>query len=420
MKQAQSVIPHIIDQHAEEAAFLWLLRHNAVYAPHYNLKDLAKLDGRVEAHIDGLRIAGDYGWEACCHNLEFKERGEIFAAAIMALEGNDINRINKVYQIAEEVPETLSGLISAFGWVEPRHLQGKVSGLLVSNVPLWRRVGIAACAIHRVDPGDYLIQAVQDDDLQLRARALRAAGELGRVDLKQILLEQVNNQDANIDFWAAWSTVLLGGRGKALASLQTRSIEDSEFSVKAMQLALRVLNLQEVKELLKGLVLNGNRTREAIIGAGISGDPIYVPWLIKQMEVPKLAKIAGESFSFITGTDIAYEDLDGELPKDFAAGPTENPEDEDVAMDSDEDLPYPNPLLIDRWWKQHQNNFLPGVRYLLGKPISEHQCQIVLRSGKQRQRQAAALELALMQPATPLFETRAIGKRQQQLLSLHS
>jgi len=54
MKQAQSVIPHIIDQHAEEAAFLWLLRHNAIYAPHYNLKDLAKLDGRVEAHIDGF------------------------------------------------------------------------------------------------------------------------------------------------------------------------------------------------------------------------------------------------------------------------------------------------------------------------------------------------------------------------------
>jgi len=125
------------------------------------------------------------------------------------------------------------------------------------------------------------------------------------------------------------------------------------------------------------------------------GDPIYVPWLIKQMEVPKLAKIAGESFSFITGTDIAYEDLDGELPKDFAAGPTENPEDEDVAMDSDEDLPHPNPLLIDRWWKQHQNNFLPGVRYLLGKPISENQCQMVLRSGKQRQRQAAALEFGV-------------------------
>ena len=84
------------------------------------------------------------------------------------------------------------------------------------------------------------------------------------------------------------------------------------------------------------------RTREAIIGAGISGDPSYMPWLIKQMEVPKLAKIAGESFSFISGVDIAYEDLEGELPKNFATGPTENPEDEEVAMDTDGDLPCPD------------------------------------------------------------------------------
>lgn len=152
------------------------------------------------------------------------------------------------------------------------------------------------------------------------------------------------------------------------------------------------------------------------MGAGISGDPGYIPWLIKQMEKPQLAKIAGESFSFISGADIAYEDLEGVLPKEFAAGPTENPEDEDVAMDADEDLPCPDPLLIDRWWKQHQHNLLPGTRYLLGKPINELQCQTVMRTGKQRHRKAAALELALMQPATPLFETRAIGKRQQQWL----
>lgn len=417
MNQAHSVIPHIIDQHAEEAAFLWLLRHNAVYAPHYNLKDLAKLDNRVEAHIDGLRIAGDYGWEACCNNLEFKGAGEVFAAGLLALEGNNIDRINKVYQVAEETPETLTGLVSAFGWVEPHLLQGKVSGLLVSKNPLWRQVGIAACAIHRVNPGKHLDQAIQDSDTQLRIRALRAAAELGRADLKQIIIEQVNDQDVTVSLWAAWSAVLLGARGNALSRLQTSIVEGSDFSVKAMSVAFRVLDLQAVKGLLKGLVQNENRLRDAIIGAGISGDPSYIPWLIKQMEVPKLAKIAGESFSFITGVDIAYEDLEGKLPKDFAPGPTENPEDEDVAMDADEDFPCPDPLLIGRWRKQRQQDFLPGQRYLSGKPANEPQCQSVLRSGKQRQRQAAALELALMQPATPLFETRDIGKRQQQWLS---
>jgi hypothetical protein len=44
------------------------------------------------------------------------------------------------------------------------------------------------------------------------------------------------------------------------------------------------------------------------------------------------------------------------------------------------------------------------------------QCQSVLRKGFQRQRIAAALELALLQPEQPLFETRAPGFRQQRLL----
>jgi hypothetical protein len=49
-----AVIESIVEQHAEEAAFLWLLRDAAVRAPHYSLKDLADIDERVEAHIDGL------------------------------------------------------------------------------------------------------------------------------------------------------------------------------------------------------------------------------------------------------------------------------------------------------------------------------------------------------------------------------
>jgi hypothetical protein len=57
-REKSMIIAEIVSQHAEEAAFLWLLRSNAVGAPHYSLKDLAKLDGRVEAHLDGLRVAG--------------------------------------------------------------------------------------------------------------------------------------------------------------------------------------------------------------------------------------------------------------------------------------------------------------------------------------------------------------------------
>src|SRR5262245_61028631 len=42
----------VVGRHADEAPFLWSLRDGAVSAPHYALRDLARLDERVEAHLD--------------------------------------------------------------------------------------------------------------------------------------------------------------------------------------------------------------------------------------------------------------------------------------------------------------------------------------------------------------------------------
>jgi uncharacterized protein (TIGR02270 family) len=121
--------------------------------------------------------------------------------------------------------------------------------------------------------------------------------------------------------------------------------------------------------------------------------------------------------STITGAHIAYDKLEGKKPEGFQAGPTENPEDEDVAMDADYDLAWPDPEAVARWWESQKGNYHRGTRYLLGQPISVPWCQEVLRKGYQRQRAAAALELAVRQPGQGLFEVRAPGFRQQQLLA---
>jgi uncharacterized protein (TIGR02270 family) len=179
-----------------------------------------------------------------------------------------------------------------------------------------------------------------------------------------------------------------------------------------------ILSPDEVQSWLKELAQNPNRKRELVAACGAAGDPVYVPWLIKQMTTePELARIAGESFSHITGADIAYEDLEADWPQGFQAGPTENPEDEDVSLDPDEDLRWPEAERIQEWWDANKHRFRPGARYLVGKPVTDQHCREVLRSGMQRQRLAAALELALADPALPLFETRAPGLRQRQLLS---
>jgi uncharacterized protein (TIGR02270 family) len=413
-----AIIEAIVSQHAEEAAFLWLLRHAAVGAPHYSLEDLAELDDRVEAHIDGLRVAGDEAWPFCAEALDHQESGEIFAAGVIALEGQDRQRIEAVYAAVDSAPETVRGLISAIGWIPPDKLQGKVAGMLASSSPLWRRVGIAACAVHRVDCGLHLTRAVEDPDLELRARALRAAGEVARVDLLPVARRESLSRDTRCAFWAAWSAVLLGNRTEGPTTLKSVALGRSPFAARAVQMLMRVLPPTEARGWLKGLADDPKRRRDLVPACGASGDPLYVPWLIKQMATqPELARVAGESFSLITGVDIAYEDMEADWPEGFEAGPTENPEDEDVSLDPDEDLPWPDPHHLEAWWGANKGRFVSGRRYLVGEPITAQHCMRVLRSGMQRQRHAAALELALMDPRSPLFETRAPGLRQRQTLS---
>jgi hypothetical protein len=75
-RPARTIVQEVVTQHAEETSFLWLLRHAAVSQPHYSLQDLSKLDNRLEAHLDGLRIAGESGWNVVQETLPFEESSD--------------------------------------------------------------------------------------------------------------------------------------------------------------------------------------------------------------------------------------------------------------------------------------------------------------------------------------------------------
>ncbi|MDQ2695210.1 MAG: TIGR02270 family protein [Pseudomonadota bacterium] len=410
------VINIIVQQHAEEAAFLWLLRDAAVRAPHYSLKDLARLDGRVEAHLDGLRVAGEAGWEICAQQLAHEEPGEVFAATVLAFESGDNGRTRSAVEAGCRSGDAFRGLISGLGWIAWPQLDLWMQRLLGSAVPAYRRIAIAASAIHRRDPGPALAAAVNDADALLRARALRAAGELKRHDLLAGLRRHLQDDDPGCRFWAAWAAALLNDP-QGIAALQPWVETASPFRERALQLVLRAMDSRAALGWIGAFAGAPGLARIGVLGTGIIGDPAGVPWLIRQLERPELARLAGEAFTLITGVDLADQDMEGEWPEGFAAGPGENPQDPDVAMDADEDLPWPDPARVAAWWDRHQGGFQPGTRYFLGQPIDIPHLHRVLVHGRQRQRRAAALELALREPEVPLFETRAPGFLQQRRLA---
>lgn len=82
------VLREIVRQHAEQAAFLWTVYDRAQLCPEENPEldavRLARLVERLEAHLDGLRVAGVEGLRIAEERYaEYPEAGELFVLRML-------------------------------------------------------------------------------------------------------------------------------------------------------------------------------------------------------------------------------------------------------------------------------------------------------------------------------------------------
>ena len=405
----------IVAQHVEDLAVLHRVRAILVNAGHVALRHLARFDERVAAHQDGCLVAGTAGALILRARLAEPSASELFAVAVVALESGDHSAFVHGLHLAAAADDTVTGLTSSLGWVSPARLTGVVQGLLTSDTPLHRRLGLAACRLHGVDPGAPLLAGLKDRNPMVRAEALRTAGTIGRRDLTSTIAT-LEDDDPDCQFWAAWSAVILGDRMAALDTLTRLGLAPGPHRARAFRLALQVKSAEAAHATLQTFAKEPDHLR-LIQGSGIVGGPTYVPWLIRHMAADKTARVAGEAFTLITGTDLALMDLERRPPADFESGPNDNPDESNVDMDSDDRLPWPDPARIEKWWAANSTRFQAGTRSFMGRPVTREHCVDVLKNGYQRQRILAAHYLCLLEPGTPLFNTSAPAWRQQRLLA---
>lgn len=417
----------VVDSHVDEVFSLRRVRSRAVQASSVNIAKLLRLDDRLAANLDGMAVAAEQGFPRCFQLFSAPENGVVFAVAVRALEKIDSIRLARVFAVVSELQDLQGGLISAFGWVSAQSLKGSIRDLLTSPDPLQRSIALAACAMHRVDPGPPLDDALNATDVPLRTRAFRVAGDVGRIDLLPLLQSAAlrDSEPAEPRFWAARSAVLLGDRSSSLAWLTTLAEGTGPFSDATAELSLKALDLPAAHQHLRHCAAQikpdtpaaAQARRRLIRRCGITGDPHLIPWLIAQMTDLRLTRLAGEAFSMITGADLAWLDLDRKPPAGVDFGPNDDPEDDNVAMDEDDGLPWPDPDKVQAWWHAQQHRFPAGHRFFIGELPSPAHALKVLRDGFQRQRIAAAQWACLLTPGTKLFPTAAPAWRQQRWLA---
>ena len=367
------------------AARLWLARDEATDSPLVGLAELSALDGALE---DNLR---KIAWNEATANIATD--GALFAAAVLAFRAADRERIGVALQEAAKSKERFREVESALGWVDlSPPLRALLEQWKLHPETMLRRLAIAGFAVHRIDPGPALAEAVRDPNIPLRARAARAVYQLARRDLLPLL--RYDDPDVPTRFNACWSGALLVGDPDAVSVLRGFAERGERYPDRAAQLACLNMAPARARAWLRTVPV-----RYAIFGAWALADPADVPWLLACCEQPANARVAAEAIAAITGLATPA--------RPAAALPTAiDPADVELA---DPDLSAlrlaASALRLD-----------PGVRHQLGRPITKALLREHLSTAKMRIRTLAAVELAHLSPA-PSFEVRASAAHQTRWLA---
>jgi len=392
------IIQDIVYRHAEDAAFLWLQRDRLVRAPDAYLDDIKNIDQKIRAHINGLQAAGQAGWKMAWEALQqFTEPGEMFVASVVAFAlFTDDTPFQELLTVIDTEPATQRGFLSACAWCEEKYVIPVLKRFFQSESIQQYKIGIAACALRRLNPGNVLHFALTQNDPGLQVCALRAAGELGLQEYVHHLQRIFADQKGEQHFWAAWSLVLLGDRGPALEQL-CRIMQDTKhpYQDRALSLAIRALPFDQAYHYIVDMGKHDELLRQAIIACGILGAPEGVSGLIQCMSNVSLACIAGDAFSRITGVSLDKEGL-------TTKPPAADLDDDDISNNDH----WPDVDKVNQWWQSHETTYELGQRYLSGRRLDQAHMLSVLGKGTQDVRRGVAIDLVLSGHHSVLCNTR--------------
>lgn len=291
------IVQDVVRAHAEGVAFCWAQFSLAFQADPVDQVAIDRLRTETEAHLDGLRIAGTAAWPILIDQLEtYEERGEVFAAAILAFEQSNERRLLQVLSLAA-TEEGRVGLRGAIAWAAPELTAPYVRKWLDSSTPALRWLAVAAFADLKADPGTRLERLLSDPDDKVRALTCTTAAKARRDDMVPRLRELLETSGAEVELAAATGLLELGHPpDDTLTTPLRRAVLADPDNVDLMRKLVSVSPPEDIRAWFALLLKSNETARVAIRGAGMLGDRSIGPWLARQMRSADLCPAAGAAF----------------------------------------------------------------------------------------------------------------------------
>lgn len=359
---ARFFLPDLVQEHLDEAAFLWTQRTAALRSIDYTLLDFAHLEGRLQAHMQGLTTVGEDAHALLEEAAASGEGAHAFAGGLALLITGGASRPKQVFDAFLEADgERLAGLRDALCHGPAPALQ-PMYGPLVAEAP--GPIAAAAAEIlafqsphdrRWAQPLDRLLRHESPD---VRRAGWRIAGLLALPVQRAAYDAAAADDDAAVRREVALAAAL--ARAPWLLERAIRAAaRPGPADVEVLSVAAIVAAPGEAQQ-LAGVARAVSMGPARFHILALLGHPQSVPGMLSAMDHadPAIAAAAGAAFAAITGKSVAS----GKRAPIVPTGPAPDAFDQEFL----DEAMLPDPALARNWWVQNEARFRGGGRWCRG------------------------------------------------------
>ncbi|QQR45132.1 TIGR02270 family protein [Myxococcus xanthus] len=385
----------ILEDHLNEASFLWTQWERALVAPHYSLREVAGLEERLLAHLDGLVLGGP---EVTRRLLEpalgSGESGSVEAAAFCLLaEENDPEVVAPSAWIPAEAEVVSPGVLRVLEVCERPALSAQLTALVLQR-PFSVQVQLVdVLATRRSLPENVLEPLFESGVAEAQVAVLRVVASVPVPPGSRWVQRALDSPNPMVRYAALEAGLILGSH-EAWSLTQVLACTPTPDAGRARLLSA-MGGAPDIEVWLGEALHRSALRKDALEAAACCGLRALADACLPLMRDDAWAALAGEAFCAITGLVLEKEFVAPRRPEESALPLLEEDLATDLELRPESALPVPEPAAVERWWSRARARFEPGVRYVRGRPFSLERLMDELEAGPMRRRDSWALELAI-------------------------
>jgi len=424
--KATPIVWNIIEEHFNEAEFLFGQWERALRSPRFDLSDLGtKIEQRLEAHLDGLVVGGPAVAErVLCQELKnLEEPGRAKTAALTLLFDLSLDTANQVVDVALEAEEPLQSAVSrAIILADVAHLDA----LLLERFREAEQEADLAILLKILTARGVDTRYKADGCLEsscpaLTVAALESATRFQSTSALAFAESHLDAVDTHLRKTALIAGITLGSRMAWEYCLHVAAgsgIFDPE-----LQAIIAVLGTPDDHEILYRQLEIPAQLDKKIWVLGFCGTDRSADVCLGFLRNPdeRVAKAAADSLAWIGGLDLSLEKFQkppAEPAEEATLPPIEKDDlNADLSLTGFDDIAVPNPEPIMHWWNSFRDRLVQGRLYTLGQQRSAQTRIYALEVGALWRRHVIGLELAARSGGACQVSTDAFSTRQRRQIS---